>query len=159
MQLDEQMMKEIILDHYQSPRNNELQTDKAYLNVRLKNPSCGDDLTIQVRFHSADKTYFLADLRQSGSGCSICCASASMMTELLKGKDADFAKMAINNFSKMIQGEAFDAAILEDAQALQGISKVIPRIKCANLAWQACMRALTAYEHNESDNIQVEIDE
>lgn len=161
MLTDEQLMKEIIVDHYQNPRHSVLVDNSDYLTVRLKNPSCGDDLTIQVLFRhdSPHERIFIEDIRQSGSGCSICCASASMMAELCSAEEVTVVSDIVSNFSHMIQGETFDAELLGEAQALQGISKVIPRIKCANLAWQACSRAVEAALAAETANIEVEINE
>lgn len=143
MQIDEQLMKEVIMDHYEHPRYNTLLNDPSYITVRLKNPSCGDDLTIQCQFANANSQ--ITDIRQKGTGCSICLASASMMADLLHHSELNEAEKALHNFTCMIQADDYDANVLGDAQALYGISKVIPRIKCANLAWQALQAAINEH--------------
>ena len=148
-------MKEVIMDHYEHPRHNVLLNNPEYITVRLKNPSCGDDLTVQCEFSGRGDTAELADIRQKGSGCSICLASASMMAEQLEGHDIKFVKTALANFSHMLQADPYNPEVLGDAQALKGISRVLPRIKCANLAWQALTHAVSAYENKKSATQQV----
>lgn len=154
MQIDEQMMREVIMDHYEHPRHNTLLNDPNYITVRLKNPSCGDDLTIQCQFsEEIDHTEKIMDIRQNGTGCSICLASASMMADLLHESSVEEAETALHNFTAMIQADKYDADTLGDAQSLCGISQVIPRIKCANLAWQALQAAIKAHkQQNTSSN-------
>lgn len=150
MQIDEQMMREVIMDHYEHPRHNTLLNDPSYITVRLKNPSCGDDLTIQCQFSEViGHAEQISDIRQKGTGCSICLASASMMADLLHKSSVKEAETALHNFTAMIQADKYDADTLGDAQSLCGISQVIPRIKCANLAWQALQAAIKA--HNKQD--------
>lgn len=157
MQIDEQTMREVIMDHYEHPRQNTLLNDPNYITVRLKNPSCGDDLTIQCQFaDDKENGPKLLDIRQKGSGCSICLASASMMADLLHHSTVKQAESAIENFSAMIQDNNYDADVLGDAQALCGISKVIPRIKCANLAWQALQAAIKAQKEHTQEKKQAQ---
>ena len=98
------------------------------------NPSCGDDITLQ--FKIADGV--IQDAGFIGTGCAISQASASLMIDLVKGKTVEEAKYSIEVFLKMIKGEEINGDIediLEDASALQGISKVPARVKRAVLAW------------------------
>lgn len=141
-----EIFKEIIKDHYQYPRNHQLTDELEYYNVHLKNPSCGDDLTVQVRI----KDNFIDDIRQVGDGCSICCASASMMSEICTGLSIDMAEDKIQQFKNMVSGEKYDEEILGDAISLQGVVKVPPRIKCSTLSWLALERALKQEEKNMS---------
>ena len=106
--------------------------------MRLKNPTCGDDIAIQLRLCEAR----LCDLRQDGTGCSICCTSASMMTQLLDGRTAEEALELIALFRAMVMGETVDVDRLDDAQSLSGVANLPPRVNCATIAWQACERGI-----------------
>lgn len=170
MPIDEQLIREVIMDHYEHPRHNSLLNDPSYITVRLKNPSCGDDLTVQCQFSQAkdksEQEAKISDIRQKGSGCSICLASASMMAELLNNSSIKEAETALANFTKMVQADDYESDVLGDAQALSGISHVIPRIKCANLAWQALKAAIDAHMSQEANakgkantSIEMEINE
>lgn len=128
------LFRELIMDHYQHPRNKGLVGDKAYKTVHLKNPSCGDDITVQIKL---DEEHTIEDCRHMGSGCAICCSSASMMSELLKHKSADDAMEAVKHFKWMVSGEPFDEELLDECISLHGVTNVPPRINCATLAWNA----------------------
>ncbi len=135
---NEQLYRRIIMDHYRNPRNKGLVKEVGYVTVHLRNPSCGDDLTVQLK---ADHDC-LAEVRQEGSGCSICCSSASMMTELLQGDSLSEATAKIASFRQMIEGETYDEDVLGDAVSLQGVSQLPQRVKCAMLAWKACEQGI-----------------
>ena len=101
---------------------------------RGHNPSCGDDITLEIKF-DGDK---IKDLAFTGHGCAISQASTSIMIDLLKGKTKEEAKQLIDIFLKMIKREKVDEEELEkieDARALQNISNMPARVKCAELAW------------------------
>ncbi len=68
----ENLYREIILEHYKNPRNKGLSSDLAYVTAHIKNPTCGDDITVQTLIASGT----VADCRHDGHGCSICCSSA-----------------------------------------------------------------------------------
>lgn len=129
------LFRELIMDHYRNPRNKGLVGDRAYKTVHLKNPSCGDDITVQIKLCHNGKT--IADCRHMGSGCAICCSSASMMTELLKEKSTDEAMEAVHQFKQMVSGEPYDEDLLDECISLHGVTQVPPRINCATLAWNA----------------------
>lgn len=98
------------------------------------NPSCGDDITLEIKFDE-DK---IRDLSFTGTGCAISQASTSIMIDLLKGKTKKEALNLIDIFLKMIKREnieEIDLEKLEDAKALQNISNMPARVKCAELAW------------------------
>ncbi|MDO5733117.1 MAG: SUF system NifU family Fe-S cluster assembly protein [Eubacteriales bacterium] len=132
------LFKELLKDHYIYPRHHGLKSDAAYRLIHLKNPSCGDDLSVQI--HMDGET--ISDICQEGEGCSICCASASMMAELCTGLSKPEALEKIVEFKKMVSGKDYDEEGLAEANALQGVVKLPPRIKCATLAWIALERLL-----------------
>lgn len=135
----ENLYRQVIMDHYKNPRNKGLVIDDKYKEVHLKNPSCGDDITIQVHVNNEK----LEDIKHEGTGCSICCSSASVMTEALKGKTVGQAKDAIKNYFEMIQGNDYDDEIeMGDAEVYQGVAQFPARIKCATIAWKAAEQAI-----------------
>ncbi|HHT39494.1 MAG: SUF system NifU family Fe-S cluster assembly protein [Acholeplasmatales bacterium] len=131
------LYREIIMDHYQNPRNKGLLNNKNYQLVSLYNPSCGDEVTIQ--FLLEGKT--IKDIRQEGKGCSICCASASLMSETLKGKQTEKALEIIESFANFLMGEK-DENINREMLAFEGVGKFPARIRCAMLAWKALEKGL-----------------
>lgn len=133
---DDAYNREVILDHYQNPRGKGI--PEGYKTITLKNVSCGDIISIGAKIDDEQ----VADIRQDGTGCSICCASASMMCELLKGQSKTYAIDMTNEFNKMMTGQKFDAESLGDATALEGVNKLLPRIKCATLPWKAARQVL-----------------
>lgn len=144
----EAWFRSLIMDHYQTPRNKGLLEDGSYKLVHLKNPSCGDDLIVQVKF-DADT---VADIRHEGSGCAICCASASMMSENLKGKTIPTVKATIEAFYDMVSGKPdINETLLEEAVSLQGVAKLPPRIKCASLAYKALQQAVFDEDVEDED--------
>lgn len=137
--------KEIISDHHMSPRGKGI--PEGYRTILLKNVSCGDIIAV-----GADIDDHVKDIRHQGTGCSICCASASMMCELLKGKSVEDAKSDIKEFEKMMTRQPFDADALGDAAALEGVNKLLPRIKCATLAWKAADKLLGGETGEKEDD-------
>lgn len=129
MSLDE-LYKQVIMDHYSRPRNKG-KREGAAVDAELQNPVCGD--VIQVQLDLEDGRVGAA--RFDGQGCSISQASASMMTEMVKGKSLEEAKGLIETFLSMMKGEPGDYRSLKDLQALQGVARYPVRIKCATLAW------------------------
>lgn len=104
------------------------------------NASCGDDIVLELRVEDG----VIADAGFTGSGCAISQASASLMIDLIQGRPAEEALRLSDIFLRMIQGQAAEEEIdeLEDAAALQGISKIPARVKCAVLGWHTLTQAL-----------------
>ena len=129
----DQLYRQVIMDHYKTPRNKgTLEEDSV--NIEMNNPTCGDriQLTLQV------EDGIVKDAKFDGEGCSISMASASMMTQAVKGKDVESALKMSEIFSDMMLGKEYDDSVdLGDIEALQGVSKFPARIKCATLAWKA----------------------
>lgn len=141
----ENLYRQIIMDHYKSPRNKGLKDDKNYFTVNLVNPSCGDDVTVQVLIEDN----LIKDIRYLGVGCSICCSSASVMTEELKGQTISKALNIIAAFNDLLMGKPVLEDLLKgDALAYQGVSKFPARIRCANLAWHAAKEAILREKEN-----------
>lgn len=129
----DQLYRRVIMDHYKTPRNKgTLENDSV--SIEMNNPTCGDriQLTLQV------EDGIVKDAKFDGEGCSISMASASMMTQAVKGQEIDAALKLSGIFSDMMLGKEYDDSIdLGDIEALQGVSQFPARIKCATLAWKA----------------------
>jgi len=130
--------KEVILDHYKSPRNKR-EMPEAELTCSKNNPLCGDEISVFV--HQEDGK--IAAVSFTGSGCSISQSSASMMTEAVEGRALDEANAMAAEFRGMMAGEIEpDENEFGDLIALKGVVKYPIRIKCAVLAWDVLQEAL-----------------
>lgn len=148
MQSINDLYRQVIMDHYKSPRNKGLKENEGYVNLRLKNPSCGDDVTIQAKIENN----IITSIRHEGSGCSICCSSASVMSEVLKGKTVEEAKAIINDYYNLIKGEDVDDEdALDEAIAYRGVANFPARVKCATLSWRA-LGAILEGQTGEKDD-------
>jgi nitrogen fixation NifU-like protein len=149
----EDLYREIILDHYRSPRNRgELPTPPAHKSEGF-NPLCGDEVVLYLVVED-DK---VVDVKIGGQGCSISQASTSMMSAAVKGKTLAEARQLISAFKALmsiheskLEGESdgtdlqaeLDGVALGDLEALQGVVKFPVRIKCATLAWNTLQQGL-----------------
>ncbi len=128
------MYRQVIMDHYKNPRNKGLIQDPKYKTIHIKNPTCGDDITVQSKVENN----IVTDVRHDGTGCSICCSSASVMSETLKGKSTDQAIVITENYLNMLTNQPFDEEVeLEDAIVYIGVREFPARMKCASIAWKA----------------------
>ena len=135
----EKLYRQVIMDHYKHPKNKGLLDDASYLTVHLNNPSCGDELTVQLKVEDD----IITDIRHQGTGCSICCSSASVMSDTLKAQKTDDAMAIIGQFYELIKGYPYNHDILKgDAVVYQGVSQFPARVKCATLAWKALEKGL-----------------
>ena len=135
--LDE-LYKEVILDHYRAPRNKG-RLDPHDVALERNNPLCGDEIELFLRFDgdSVDGIAF------EGKGCSISQASASMMTEKIKGLGASQAAQLAESIKRMMAGEEEgDANAIGDLVSLKGVVKYPVRIKCALLGWNTLLEGL-----------------
>ncbi|MEA4847293.1 MAG: SUF system NifU family Fe-S cluster assembly protein [Clostridiaceae bacterium] len=111
------------------------------ITTRGVNPNCGDDISLDLKVNGE----VIEDIAISGSGCAISEASAAMMADLIEGKSTDEANRLAELFLGMIRGTVTDENELEelqDAVALQNISNMPARVKCATLAWHTLQEAL-----------------
>ncbi|XFA99729.1 Fe-S cluster assembly sulfur transfer protein SufU [Candidatus Izemoplasma sp. B36] len=128
------LYREVIMEHYKNPRNKGLVDDENYKLFRIKNPSCGDDITIQTYV----KDGIIKDCRQMGHGCSISMASASILTEMMIDKPVEEAKKVVEAYLNMVANKDYNKKIdLEEAQVFSGVRNFPARIKCASIAWVA----------------------
>ena len=139
---DPQLLREIIMDHYDHPRNRGLVEDETYKKVNMNSDTCIDDLDIQVKF-DGDK---IADVRYDGEACAICTSSTSIMSELVIGKTKEEAKRIIENYMNMIYERDYDEDLLEEAIAFKNTPKQANRIKCATLGWNGLVKLIEESE-------------
>ncbi|HTT07196.1 MAG TPA: SUF system NifU family Fe-S cluster assembly protein [Gammaproteobacteria bacterium] len=132
------LYREVIVDHNRSPRNFRMMDD-ATNSADGYNPLCGDRLTLSMKIEDG----VIRDIAFQGSGCAISTASASLMTESLKGKSVAEAEMLFDRFHKLItaDGDENDPALGKLA-VLAGVRQYPARIKCATLCWHAANAAL-----------------
>jgi nitrogen fixation NifU-like protein len=152
MQLDS-LYQEIILDHYKHPQGRGLR-EPADAGLRVAdahhvNPTCGDEVTVRV---AVGEGPVLADISYEGQGCSISQASASVLYELLRGRDLDSAMAVHESFVTLMGGRGRiepDEDVLGDGVAFAGVAKYPARVKCALLPWMAFKDAAVRAVANE----------
>jgi nitrogen fixation NifU-like protein len=141
--LDE-LYKEVILDHYRTPRNKG-HLDPHDVSLERNNPLCGDEIELFLRFDGDT----LEGIAFDGKGCSISQASASMMTEKVKGIKIKDAIALADSIKAMMAGEEDgDPSVLGDLVSLKGVVKYPVRIKCALLGWNTLLEALQDGNHS-----------
>lgn len=136
----EQIYTEVVSEHAREPENKH-DLDCATCSLKGHNPSCGDEITLQLKV----KDGVVEDAAFTGVGCAISQASTDMMVDLIRGKSTEEARALARKFIGMIKGEITDEAELEDldeALALKGVSHMPARVKCAVLAWHTLDEAL-----------------
>ncbi len=140
------LYRDIILDHYRSPRNRG-RLERPDVATQGNNPLCGDEIEVSL----VVKDGRVEDIRFDGRGCSISQASASMMTEEVKGKTLEEAKALVAAFKGMMHGDHEPAEDeLGDLEALQGVRKYPVRVKCALLSWNTLLEGLELLERSRS---------
>lgn len=142
----EELYREVILDHYRNPRNRG-HLDSPSATAEGVNPMCGDELNLELVVTDG----VVSDVAVNGQGCSISQASASMMTEAIKGKTREEIDDLVSKFRAMMSiDESEESAVdperpgatLGDMEALQGVRQYPVRIKCASLGWNTLLEAL-----------------
>jgi len=149
-----ELYQEIILDHGKNPRNLR-KSENFNKDAKGHNPLCGDNVHI---FLKLDENKKIEDISFEGSGCAISMASASIMTELLNGKNEDQTKEIVNDFLEMIKNkDKLDNDKLDENEktklmSLSGVKQYPMRVKCATLAWHT----LTSAVNNSQDDLNTE---
>lgn len=134
------LYQEVIIDHNRSPRNFG-KLDKADKTLEGFNPLCGDHLKLYLNMEDGR----IADIRFDGSGCAISVASASLMTEAMKGKTVSEAETIFENFHELVAGDEHnvDYDKLGKLAAIAGVRDYPTRVKCATLCWHTLHSALS----------------
>ena len=150
-----ELYQEIILEHGKNPRNLR-KTDNFNKDAKGNNPLCGDNVHVYLKLNEKNK---VDDISFEGSGCAISMASASIMTDLVKGKEEHEVKEIINDFLEMIKdkSELNSKNLNEDDKTklmcLSGVKKYPMRVKCATLSWHTLISAID----NSQEEINTEI--
>ena len=138
-----ELYQEIILDHGKNPRNKG-KCDGYTNDAKAHNPLCGDKVHIYLKLNDENK---VEDLSFEGEGCAISLASASILTETIKGKDFNVAKKILEHFLNMLkEGSKLSINSLSDDEnttmmSLSGVKRFPMRVKCATLAWHTFLHA------------------
>lgn len=145
------LYQEVVFDHNRNPRNFRVMED-ANRKIEGFNPLCGDKITLYVKVNDDG---VIEDLSFQGSGCAISTASASLMTEIVKGQTEEEAQHLFDIFHRITTGKNEEAVNLEDIgklAVLAGVRAYPARVKCATLAWHSLQAALK----NEADTVSTE---
>lgn len=142
----EELYREVVLDHHRHPRGS--QPLEAYdVQASGKNPSCGDEVTMQLKFEG-DR---IADLGVLSRGCAISTSSGSMLAEILTGLTVEEAERVAAVFKQILQGGDSPPEIdLGDLEALAGVRKFPMRVKCALLPWITLLDAVLAHRQGRA---------
>lgn len=129
---DPMLMRQIIMDHYEHPRNRLKLNLPGVQSIHMDTSGCIDDIDVNLLLENG----IIKALSFEGVACTISTASTSIMTELLMGKSKKEAIYVIEQYMKMIHAQPYDSSVLGEAMVFQNTYKQASRIKCATLAWQ-----------------------
>lgn len=129
--MDSNLKRELILEHYQHPKNKGLIDDDTYIKINMNNESCIDEVDLMIKLEND----VITDIRFDGEACAICTSATSIMIDTLIGKTLEEVKKIYQNYSNMIDEKEYNPTILEQANAYDDIYKQPNRKKCALLPW------------------------
>lgn len=132
-----ELYQELIIDHGRHPRNFGEIANANHYNEGF-NPLCGDKIKIYIM----EKDHKIAEIKFTGEGCAISMASASLMSQALKGKTLAEAETLFHAFHDVVMGKSHDTTTLGKLSALSGVSEYPVRVKCATLCWHTMLAAL-----------------
>lgn len=136
---DPMIKREIIMDHYENPRNKGLVDDPRYIKVNMNSESCIDDIDIQILLVNN----VIEDFRFDGVGCTISTASTSILSELVIGCSVTQAYKIIKEYDNMIKELEYDEVLLQEAVVFKDVSKQANRIKCAMIGFNGLLELLS----------------
>jgi nitrogen fixation NifU-like protein len=138
------LYQQVIMDHKKNPRNFREIADANHM-AHGNNPLCGDALVVYAKL----KDGVIEDVSFQGSGCAISVASASLMTEILKGKTMEEAETLYDNVHKALTGEEGGGELAGKLEVLAGVKEFPARVKCATLSWHTVHAAMDS-DHDVS---------
>ena len=153
-----ELYQEIILDHGKNPRNLR-RTENFNKDAKGHNPLCGDKVHVYLKLNENKK---VEDISFEGEGCAISMASASIMTDLLRGKEENDVKEIVNDFLEMIkEKDEIKTKLLKDDEktklmCLSGVKQYPMRVKCATLSWHTLTSAIDKSQ-NEINSESLEV--
>jgi len=129
--MDQNLKREIILEHYQNPMNKGLIDDDSYIKVNMNNESCIDEINLMVKVEDNK----IVDIKFDGEACAISTSATSIMIETLVGKTIDEVEEIYKSYTDMLDGKEYNSDILGSAVVYDDVSKQPSRMKCALLPW------------------------
>lgn len=142
--IDPALMRQIIMSHYEKPRNKRTVTDPRYIKIHMNSESCIDDIHVFLLVEDG----LVKDCAWDGIGCTISSASTSVMSELLIGKTLEQARYIIKQYELMLDEKPFDDEVIDEAIVFINTSKQPSRIKCALIGWHGA-KSLINHEGDE----------
>ncbi len=142
---DPMFIRQLIMDHYEYPRNHKLFEDGKYLEKHMDSESCIDDIKVQLKIEDD----IIVGVAFDGIACTISTASTSIMSELLMNKTLEEAELIISEYNKMLREEEFNEDILESAVIFKNVSRQANRIMCATIGWDAAQILITESRHKD----------
>ena len=143
---DPMIKREIIMDHYENPRNKGLVDDPRYIKVNMNSESCIDDIDIQILVEGN----IIKDFRFDGVGCTIATSSTSILSELVIDQSIEHAFEIIRNYNDMIKELSYDEQLLQEAVVFKDVSKQANRIKCATIGYNGLLELLETLKAGEN---------
>lgn len=132
-ELTPQMMREIIMDHYGSPRNKMTPTGGDYETLHSKAVNCIDDINVFLKMKDGK----VEDAKWDGVACAISTSSTDILCDLMVGKSLDEANYIMAQYDNMINEKPYDSSVLDEALAFTNTHKQAARIHCATIGWEA----------------------
>lgn len=129
--MEHELKRNIILEHYEHPKNKGLIKNNTYKTVNMNNESCIDEINLMVKIRDNK----IEDIRFDGEACAICTSATSIMIDTLIGKTIDEVKTIYENYNNMLNEREYNKDILEQAIVYEDISRQPNRKKCALLSW------------------------
>ena len=143
---DPMIKREIIMDHYENPRNKGLIDDPRYIKVNMNSESCIDDIDVQILVIDN----IIKDFRFDGVGCTIATSSTSILSELVIDQSIEHAYEIIKNYNDMIKELSYDEELLQEAVVFKDVSKQANRIKCATIGYNGLLELLDSLKAGEN---------
>ena len=143
--MEPEIKRNIILDHYQNPRNKGLTGNKDYKTINMNNESCIDEVNLEVKIENN----IIKDIRFDGEACAISTSSTSIMISTLIGKTVKEAENILQNFLNMLDEKPYDKTVLEEAIVYDDIYKNPNRKKCALLSWWGIEKILNQIKNTK----------
>lgn len=140
--MDEHLKRSMMIEHYQNPLNKGLTNKSDYIKVNMDSKTCIDNLTFEYKIEND----VIKDAHFDGEACAISTSSASILTEMIKGKTLSDALDIINNFKNMIDEKKYNKDILLDANVYDEIYKQPNRKKCALLPYDGLKKIIEEYK-------------
>lgn len=140
--MDKNLKREIIIDHYQYPRNKKSISEALFKIKHRASDSCIDDIKVGMIFDQGR----IIDIKFDGIGCAISTATTSIFTELLKNKKKEEALKLIDNYLNMLDEKSYDESLLAELEAFDELSKQANRIKCGKIGVLAMKELIEEYE-------------